>query len=651
MMRFWSCSVLAFVGVITGVGCINTSLSLPPPKLPDMALAHQYKHASALITNEVAHLRYETQMIEDEPRWVARLEHRIQIFILRPEGLKFARFELPMDAFTSITDLVGRFVSQDRQVTQLPMNAVQTVRDSRDAKDLRKMRFEVPGVQVGGVVDVAYTRMYHDVDFVEPWVFSGPLPKVRSELSISHHPSLGIDYRTGTSERLTNDQPLRRVDAQGWPKLVFVKKGIRPFLPEPKGPHPMRHGSWVASVVREIKGEGGTIRRNDWRSIQSKVLSMWSQLGSISIEGDARDRYRFIQDALRGVDRRGLGLISPRSAQELLDGKASASSRDAAGILYRTLSQAGVRAYPALLTSGHGPVLFDGFPSLYGLEKAVVAVEVDSDAAASSKKLGRYVFLDPLCKYCRYGELPQRYNGGRALILQPDKSPIWVDVPEAFPERNRKFNRFKLSMDVDGSIKGSVASDMVGLPARKILRLAAQGESKAVNAVFFGDENEGLFQGVRILATKALEQALEIKGGLRLRADVLDYEKYYLKPRDIIGSAFPGRWRKTRRSTMMLDGPSWEESVMSIVLPRGYGVLKEPVVKMTSPFIEYASGFVLREGILEYSRRIVLKRNRIMPNEWDEFYAFLEAIRTFEEKGIYIFSRDKVEEPNTEFNE
>ena len=119
----------------------------------------------------------------------------------------------------------------------------------QDASELKYLVFTVPGVKVGGLIDVKYTRIYTAIALVPSWVFGRELPVVRAELALVINPGVKVDYRYGHGEQLGENQPLRRKLPDGRERLVFVEQDLPAYYGEPRMPHRARGSPWVATVV------------------------------------------------------------------------------------------------------------------------------------------------------------------------------------------------------------------------------------------------------------------------------------------------------------------------------------------------------------------------------------------------------------------
>ncbi len=635
----------------------------PPPVIPSSPAASDWPDAGAAILEDEATLDYRTTSGVGEPaRAIAVLTHRRRIKILDKEGLAYGVIDLPVDAYSTVTRIDAQSVSPDGDIEAFDRDELDigTWPNLPQHPELKILRVKVPNVKVGGLVDIAYERVYVDVDMVPPWVFAQRLPVLRSTFSVVTSPAMKVDLRTGVGNKVVERDPLRRTAADGRDRLVFVENNVPPIHFEPSAPHDARIGPWVATVTVSSEVGGERQRMASWEDVRRKVEGMFALVDAPAESGPAESRYARIRDALRGVDLRGLATIelagsSPQPADALISGASPACTRDAAAMLSGAMAGGDLPAYVALITSPVGPPLLEGFPALYPFVRAVIAVDVGARVAADptctedpesrgllcSVARESYAFVDPLCKYCRFGELPSELTGGRALVFLPDKSR-WVDVPIDEPERNRTLTEFRYVFEVDGRVHGNMAGEVVGAVARNFRQQIVDGMTgeqtrELVSKVLNGNEGELKYAKASISDIADADKPLKLRGSVETKAQKEDDELYTTRIIDFAGPALPGRFRSLRRYDVLLEAPAWLDTNVQIELPLGYAVGEMlPEVRISKPFAEYASGFVMRDKSLLFSRRLVIRAHQLDAAQYEEFREFLDEIATAEGAAIRV---------------
>lgn len=604
---------------------------------------------------------------------IAVLTHRRRIKILNESGLSQAVIELQVDAYSTVTRVAAQSVSPDGDIEVFDRDTLEVVPwpNLPQNQELKILRVRVPQAKVGGLIDLSYERIYVDVDFVPPWVFAQNLPVLRSQLSLIASDDLKLDIRTGIGTKVIERDPLRRKADDGRDRLVYVETNVAPIYFEPSMPHPARIGPWLAVVVISSEVDGQKRRMGSWEDVRRKIETMFDLVGASGQSGPPEGRYRAVRNALRDINARGLasvelGAATPQPADRLMQG-VPACTRDAAAVLTAALQGGELPAYPALITSPVGPPLLEGFPAVYPFVRAVVAVDVSSRVANDSSctedpesrgllcSVAResYAFVDPLCKYCRFGELPTDLVGGRALVFLPDRSR-WVDVPVDEPERNRTLTEFRYVFEVDGRLHGNMAGEIVGVKARGVrdalkTDMTAEQTRELVAKTLIGDEGELKYAKAAFTDAADADKPLHVRGSVETRAQREDDELYTTRIVDFAGPALAGRFRSLRRYDVLLEAPTWLDTNVQIELPVGYAVGDQlPEVRIAKPFAEYASGFVMRDRSLLFSRRLIVHAHQLDPATYDEFREFLDEIATAEGAAIRVGLVDVPPEPPPE---
>ncbi len=653
---------LTFFALIL-VDCASSSKLFPPPTIPKKPTAAEFPDAGAAILEDEATLDYRTTSGVGDPQHpVAVLTHRRRIKILSKEGLAHSVIDLPVDAYSTVTRIDAQSVGPDGDVTPWDRDDLDigTWPNLPPHPDLKILRVKVPDAKVGGLVDISYERVFVDIDLIPPWVFSQRLPVLRSIYSVVANQDMKVDIRTGIGNKVIERDPLRRTTADGRDRLVYVENDLKPIHYEPSAPHDARIGPWVATVMTASEVGGQRQRMASWEDVRRKVESMFALVDAPAESGPSESRYARVRDALRDVDVRGLATIelaaaSPQPADTLMSGTNPACTRDAAAVLAGAMAGADLPAYPALISSPVGPPLLEGFPAMYPFVRAVVAVDVTSRVASDptctedpesrgllcSVARESYAFVDPMCKYCRFGELPSELTGGRALVFLPDKSR-WVDVPIDQPERNRTLTEFRYVFEVDGRIHGNMAGDTVGAVARNFRKQIIDGMTgeqtrELVSQMLTGGEGELKYVKASISDIADADKPLRLRGTVETRAQKEDDELYTTRIIDFAGPALPGRFRSLRRYDVLLEAPAWLDTNVQIDLPVGYAVGDmPPEIRISKDFAEYASGFVTRDKSLFFSRRLVIRVHQLDAEQYEEFREFLDEIATAEGAAMRV---------------
>ena len=649
--------------VFLGLWACQSGLQLPPAAFPRVPLEAIWPDVGAVVLEDVANLNYQLAA-GGTGRVEVVLDHRRRIQVLTPAGLAAAEVILTEDGFSSITRLVGRSVDPNMRAVEVGADAVAVTAEVVGAPELRRLRLQIPGAVVGGLLEYRYQRIYRDAALVPPWVFGGLLPVLHAELGVQADVGIRLDYRYGIGEASLERSPVHRRDESGRDRLVFLEQDLPAYYPAPMMPDVSRQSPWLLVALRGARTATGSQRYDGW---ETAALPVWQQMQAVGAKartGEARSIYHEIQAALRPLPQPGLGVRTPQSARALGHGT-PACSRDAAGMLAQALADVPGAAAPALLPGPQGARVLEDFAGLYPFTRALVALtdpapfvprsctgqpfEQDVLCGLSAADI---LLLDPSCGTCGFGVLPFGSDSARVLVLDPNGGR-WLPRPEVLPERHVLAHRGQLDMDVTGHLlgtaqltaRGAVAAAVRAVwptspPAGGAARLTGDG-SPTVSLVagraslaHFGAPTA--LGPLRAEGLSELDAPLQLFGQLSLQADRLDYEHYRLLPVDLAGSSIPEPWLQSRRWPALLDGPRWLESTVEVRLPLGYRAAVAPAVTWVNDYAEYAAGFSQHGRILRYARRLVLKRAQVPAAAWPAFLAFVQEIRALEQQGVAV---------------
>jgi hypothetical protein len=120
-------------------------------------------------------------------------------------------------------------------------------------------------------------------------------------------------------------------------------------------------------------------------------------------------------------------------------------------LLISLLKAAGIESYPALVsTKGHRSLLTK-MPKVKQFDHVVVAVPLN----------GEYIWLDPACRNCKFGQLPFEDQKAYALVVKPQKGELII-TPETEEGENLTRTFWEIKLNSDGSASGSLIIQATG---------------------------------------------------------------------------------------------------------------------------------------------------------------------------------------------
>lgn len=659
-MRLVAWTWLAFCAVcLSAAGCaLFNFYTLPSVYVPTRPVAKDFPDAGLVILEDVGTLEYRVVNLESgEARLVAVLDHRRKIKILREGGLAAADVSLPMDGFSTITRTVARSVTADGHTSNMSSSAISVEPRTglyQQAPDVRVMKFHIPDAEIGGLLEYRYERVYTDPLLIDPWIFGDAMPVVRSEFNLITSPEAELDYAYGRGDQIVEVPPKSSKTAEGKDQYTFVERDLPPSFSEPLMPHLAHVVPWIAVVVRAVRGDGGALHLDTWSAVADRV---WADLTAIAVrpaEGTVIERYEQVRKGLTPLLLPGLGIHAPVPGDALSQGT-PACPRDAVSVLLQSLVGVELEAYPALLTGAMGLPVAESVPGYYPFAHIVAALRVGDKLIADQQCTGDYlkrssfcgmnpnslVWLDPLCKDCAFGVLPDAYAGGRALILEPN-NPHWITMPLEAPERHAATIHYLWAFDHNGAFNGTVGAELRGTPAQRV-RFAlreidgspdeAAARANIISSTLDRDPGALKIRGGKLLDQNLPSKSFGLQAQVRAESTPRGRGRFHIATRDLVGSSIPDTWRPVRRHPAVTDGPYWRETLAEITLPMDYHVHTGQPVKLSTPFGEYAAGYVFHDGKLRYARRMVLKVHTVSAEAWPAFADFFQQVRDIENDG------------------
>ncbi|MEL6187029.1 MAG: transglutaminase-like domain-containing protein, partial [Myxococcota bacterium] len=266
--------------------------------------------------------------------------------------------------------------------------------------------FEVPGVEVGDVVEVRGRLRRNHLYRLPTWSFDGISPVKKSRFVVHVPPGWELTWASRRGRNRVDFAP-RRTPEQGATMWVFEAESLPPLRPEPGAPSLGaltvqlavrqapgrdgldRFGTWdaIAEFYRRLVDRQSGLTEQDWQAV---VRELGSRPSPEALYAYVRDRVRYV--ALFDDD---LGGFQPHPAHDVLT-KRYGDCKDQSTLLVSLLNRVGVAAYP-MLVGTRDRVFFDAeFPSVSAFNHVVVAVP---------RPDGKYIFLDPTDIEGEYGLL------------------------------------------------------------------------------------------------------------------------------------------------------------------------------------------------------------------------------------------------------
>lgn len=427
--------------------------------------------AEASGSDAVALLRYGSIEITGKDAFVER--ERGAIRILRSGGSEraIAVAEYRTDG-GKVRSLKAWIVSPSGVARQIPgKEAVDVSRAGEDmvsesrARSLSGESDAVPGATFAWESEVERRSAFGQFQ----WYFQDDLPTVRSDFAFRPLPEWSV------RSTVLNGDSLPPAIADGW--WTWNRSGLPPIRNEAYSPPFASLASRLAINATPPPGspEGAMRSFARWEEVAGWLHQASAANGAATpaiaakaeaVTAGATTTARKIRaiaaycQSLNYVSiqmglSRGGGYI-PHAAEDVMR-KGYGDCKDKANLMRAMLGAVGIESYLCGISAFDPGYARESWPTPGQFDHCIIAVRSDDSAACAvaPSTLGRLVLFDPTDPTMRWGDLPDREQGGLALLFTTEQGAL-VRVPLASPERGRHRRRFDARIDSDGSIAGTV---------------------------------------------------------------------------------------------------------------------------------------------------------------------------------------------------
>jgi len=441
----------------------------------------------------------------------------------------------------------------------------------------------------------SYTWELRDLPYIESEPMSPSLMNIVPRLAISFHPPAGAS----TASRSFKSW----VDVSRW-------------LSELSDPQAAVTDAIANKAAELIAGKS-----SEWEKIDA-IARFTQSINYVSIQ--------------TGVGRGGG--YRPHTASEVF-AKSYGDCKDKANLMRALLKAIGVTSYPVSVYSRDRYYVREEWPTPQQFNHCIIAIKIGDQTKASPvinhEKLGRLLIFDPTDDNTILGDLPRPEQGSFALIVAGDAGGL-LRLPASAPEANKVERKFEVELQADGSIRAQGREETSGQASSE-----ARSQIRGLNKESYTKMIERwISRTVRGAKVTQIEPHDDQAGGRSTLDIAFSAERYgqsmqnrllVFNPTIVSRREWSDLSEPTRKLPVVIESQAFEESV-NIKLPAGYAVDEVPeAVKLEGPFGEYKAACTMKEGLLHYSRSLVLRDAVFPPDQYGGLRKFFDAIRTSEQ--------------------
>ena len=374
---------------------------------------------------------------------------------------------------------------------------------------------------------------------------------------------------------------------------------------------------------------------------------------SRQLAGDAKtevERIRAIGQFVQSINyvsiQIGIGRFRPHPALEVFS-KSYGDCKDKANLMRAMLQALGIRSYLVLIWSGDPTFVREEWPSPSQFNHCIIAVKVTDDAKAQTiithPALGRMLIFDPTDTNTPVGDLPFHEQGSFALIISGEAGAL-LRMPAMPPEDNMLNRTADVTLGPDGTIVAKLREQAIG-QAAVVERRSFRGMSRPeYNTLIESWISQGA-QGARISKIEPADNPGDGRFSLAVEfaapgyAQLMQGRLLVFKPAIVSRREFLALTEPVRKHPVVLRPQAYTETI-NVRLPAGFEVDELPdAVKLDAPFGSYVTSYVVKDGQLLFTRKLVVRASTIPVADYAKVRGFFERIRAAEQSPVVLVKK------------
>jgi transglutaminase-like putative cysteine protease len=337
------------------------------------------------------------------------------------------------------------------------------------------------------------------------------------------------------------------------------------------------------------------------------------------------------------------GGYRPRSSTEVF-AKSYGDCKDKANLMRAMLRVVGITAIPVSIWSGDPDYVKPDWPSPQQFNHCIIAVKVSDQTQAGTivqhPTLGRLLIFDPTDSETPLGDLPIYLQGSLALIDSKETKEL-TKMPVTSPEMNQLERSVALSLDADGTLKGSIHEQAKGQTAVRLRSEFRRLSKPEYNSMI----ETWVSHGASAAKVGRIEPAdnvndgrfsLNVEFSANAYAQLMQGRLLVFKPAVVSRREDLALTASQRKHPVVLRSSAYSETV-KVLLPAGFDVdeLPEPV-KLEAEFGTYVTSYEVKNGELVFKRSFSQRATTIPAARYEVVRSFFERMRAAEQTPVVL---------------
>lgn len=578
---------------------LNTKMGAPTAEELSLKTYPADSTATALYLSKEGYAKY---YYNETSGFYIEYTYESRIKILKQDGTEYANVEVPYFYLQGHSDdsedvsviSATAYNTENGKTTKTKLTKDLIVRESVGPSTML-LKFTIPGAKVGSVIEYKYKITSHRLSSLRSWYAQSGIPVLHTEYDIAIPEYFIFNLETRGYDKID----VQRKDAgtvfnvrQGMASVpvsartteIHITSGELEAVKADKY-------TWCASDYRahvefELSGvciPGSTYKTftQTWAEIDKKLLDDDDFGGKLRMANPFKDEMTSLAlEKLSKTDDKVAAMFSfllkkmkwnekyRLWASDIKKDIATGSGSNASFnfVLMSMMRDAGIEAYPVVLSLRSEGVLPYTHPTFDGLSTFVVAFKSDG---------GIVKYIDASSVNAYINSLPDELLVNRAHNVikdNPAAENAWTDFSNI--EKNRSITQILCSLDASGKIKGNISAYLQGRSAATVRKMrSAQDSTKFVS---------GLGTGTNIKITKLETSGLnDFCSVARLK---MDFEKdasvngdlIYVNPMVLIDQENNPFTKVTRKLPIEMPHPEDSKITVYMQIPDGYMIEEMP---------------------------------------------------------------------------
>jgi hypothetical protein len=365
-------------------------------------------------------------------------------------------------------------------------------------------------------------------------------------------------------------------------------------------------GRWYGSLQQE--------RVKPTAEIRAKASELTK--GASDDNAKLRAVYQYVSTEFRYIGIAfGIGRYQPHNAAEVL-GNQYGDCKDKHTLLASLLDAAGIKAYPALISSSHE------------IDQDVPSPEQFDHVISMVPQSNGSLWLDTTPEVAPFAYLLTPLRGKYALVIPEDKPPTLMTTPADPPSKASQTFKIEAKLNDTGTLEGKIERTVQGDDLEVLLRSAFRRVpipqwKDLIQQISYGSGFSGDVSVVTAGSPEKTDEAFHFSYSYT-RKDFPNWsDRRVSSPLPPMLAPAPD----SKPSHPIVLGETGETQYQSQVeLPKGYSPKLPSKVDLKEDFAEYHASYSAKGDVLTTDRKLIVKLHEVPEKEYDAYKKFRKTV-------------------------